>query len=157
MASRARKVAKAKWDQALLIGAPMPVRFQFCTCCFQPLLLSCCQCFPVNRKNFKHFSLLFEVFCLSSILAFVFQRIWFASCSLPTLKMLCFELLLPSLIPDYLLDTSPNLYWFLPQGDQYSPCVSGQSVILSFFFGFFRYRFLFIDLYLSFSYMNYCM
>lgn len=112
----------------------MLVRFQFCTCCFQPLLLSCCQCFPVNRKNFKPFSLLFKVFCLSSILAFVFQRVCFAACSLPTLKMLCLEILLPSPIPDCLSDTSPNLYWFLPQGYQYSPSVSVQSLIVFFFF-----------------------
>lgn len=86
--SSCQKGCESKLGLSPLLRVPTLVRFQFCTCSFQPLLLYCCQRFSVNRKKFKPFTLLHKVFCLSSTFTFVFWGVCFSACPVPILRML---------------------------------------------------------------------
>lgn len=97
--SSSQKGCERKLGLNPLLRVHSIVRFQFCTCYFQPPLLNYCQYFPKNGKNSKP-SLLHKVFCLLSILL-LFARAWSAVCPLSLLKMLCLDLVLPWPIPDH--------------------------------------------------------
>lgn len=98
--SSCQKGCESKLGLNPLLRVLTLVRFQFCTCYFQPLLLNYYQNFPENGKNLKPSSLLHKLLCLLFTL-FLFARVCSAVYSLPLLKMLCLELLLPWPIPGH--------------------------------------------------------